>query len=331
MVPAGRRVDLRRAAELRAHADERRGKQPAAVEVANERREALIERRGLSPHGTRDVVVVVPAAVGERDESHARLHEPAGQQHPHARLILAVLVLDLVRLLLEIERLLRLGGTDEAVGPLVERIERVERVALLLVAEVRVHHVEHPATLVEPCHVDARRQVEVAHLEVGVGRVGAQTECRVGRTEIAGAGELVGLAGNADVRRQVLAGTELVRDHRPEARVLERRARAVAREHVVRAALVGGLAMRHRPADRELVGDLRRVRQHLAEPHAGEHRLDAAERAAVLGRRERLGIERLLVGVAAGEIDVDDRLRDALAGGFAFGGMGRLHAEVVTE
>ena len=45
----------------------------------------------------------------------------------------------------------------------------------------------------------------------------------------------------------------------------ERRAGAVAREHVVRAALVGRLAVRHRADDRQLVGDLGGLRQRLAE------------------------------------------------------------------
>ena len=119
----------------------------------------------------------------------------------------------------------------------------------------------------------------------------------------------LGMAGNADVRRQVVARAVLVADHAAHARELQRRAGPVAGEHVVRAALVGRLAVRHRADDGDLVGDLR--------PSCGSVSLkttpaslvcDRAQLAAVLDRGVRLGVERLLVGHAAGQEDVDDAL-----------------------
>ena len=58
---------------------------------------------------------------------------------------------------------------------------------------------------------------------------------------------------------RLLRDAELVADDAdPMLGILQRRAGPVAGEHVVRAALVGRLAVRHRAADGDLVGDLRR-------------------------------------------------------------------------
>ena len=103
---------------------------------------------------------------------------------------------------------------------------------------------------------------------------------------------------------------------------VEGRAGPVAGEHVVRAALVGGLAVRHRAADGDLVGDLGRVLEQFVEEHAVELGRDRAQLAAVLDRGERLGIEGVLMGHAAGQEDVDDRLGRGGLGGAGRGGLG---------
>ena len=111
-----------------------------------------------------------------------------------------------------------------------------------------------------PRLVDPAGEVEVADLEVPPRRVGAEAERAVGAGEITTSGVRVGHRRDAHVRRHVVLRAELVADHAAEARKLQRRARAVAGEHVVRAALVGGLAVRHRAHDRDLVTE-----------HAGHH------------------------------------------------------------
>ena len=275
--------------------------------------------------------MVVPTAVGERDEPHARLDEPPREQHPHAGGIATVFILDGVGLLRHVERFLRLGGTDQSVGPLIKGVEGVERVALLLLPKVVVDDVEHPPPLVKPGHVDASRQVEVADLKLGIGRIGAEAETGVGTRQVARARELVGDARDADVGGEILARSEFVGDHGSDARILQRRARPIAREHVVRAALVGRLAVGHRAADREFVGDLGRMREQFTKSYAGQNRVDAAQGAAVFDRRVGLGVERFLVGVAAGQVDVDDRLGDAFLGRLAGIGPGCLHPKEVAE
>ena len=52
-----------------------------------------------------DVVVDVPAAVGERHEPHAGFDEPPRQQHALARGVAAVVVPELGRLVVHVERL----------------------------------------------------------------------------------------------------------------------------------------------------------------------------------------------------------------------------------
>ena len=88
-------------------------------------------------------------------------------------------------------------------------------------------------------------------------------------------------------------------DNRPEARIRQRRRRLVAGEHVVRAALVGRLAVRERSDHSELVGDARQTGNRLAKyiPSLG---LDRLHLSAILKRTVRLGIESFLVGNPAG-------------------------------
>ena len=95
MIAAGRAVDLRRAAELGRHAHERRIEQLAAIQIANQRGERLVEHRQLALHAAGDVVVVVPTAVRQRDEPHARFDQSPREQHAGAGLVAAVLVADL--------------------------------------------------------------------------------------------------------------------------------------------------------------------------------------------------------------------------------------------
>ena len=77
-----------------------------------------------------------------------------------------------------------------------------------------------------------------------------------------------------------------------------------------------------------LSATVRRLLQILVDPHAGNVRFDAAERPAILDRRERLRIERLLVRHATRHEDINDALGRAF---FAFVklllGLGLLQAE----
>jgi hypothetical protein len=82
----------------------------------------------------------------------------------------------------------------------------------------------------------------------------------------------------------------------------------VAGEHIVRAALVSRFAMRHRADDGDLVGDLRRLRQRFAKHFARRLGGDRPHVATIFQRRVRLRIERLLMGDAAGQVDMNHTL-----------------------
>src|SRR5439155_26793309 len=127
---------------------------------------------------------------------------------------------------------------------------------------------------------DTAWQLQVTDGEAIRGRIGTKAERSERRTEISGAGELVRLARNANIRRQVLARAELVRDDAAHARKLQGRAGTITGKHVVRAALVSRLAVRHRAADRQLVRDLSRLWHHLVDERAGDVRLDRIHGAA---------------------------------------------------
>ncbi len=112
---------------------------------------------------------------------------------------------------------------------------------------------QHAATAVETLRGDVLGSQEVAHGEALVGRIAAERERTEGAAHVARA--LLGdaLARDDDVGRQVVAAALLVGDDGTVARELDGRARTIAGEHVVRAAFVRRLAVRHRPDHGELV------------------------------------------------------------------------------
>ena len=85
------------------------------------------------------------------------------------------------------------------------------------------------------------------------------------------------------------------------------RVRTDARHHVVRTTLVRRLAMGHGANDRQLVRHLGGVLKVLREPLTGVG-LHRAQRTAIFGRREIFRIPCLLMGRAAGQINIDDVL-----------------------
>ena len=171
-----------------------------------------------------------------------------------------------------------------------------------------VHRAEDAAAAVEALVGDARTHIQVADGEARIRRVAAEAERPVGAAEVAGACEFIWLVGHADVGRQVVPRAELMADDRAEGRKLDGRRRTIAGEHVVRAAFVRCFAVRHRADDGELVGDLRGLLEVLRELHAGDRRVHCSERAAIFDRCKVLRIPRFLMGAAAGQVDVDERL-----------------------
>ncbi len=275
--------------------------------------------------------MVVPAAVSDRHQTHAGLDQTARHEQTHARLVAAVFVLQRVGFFFQGEGLARLLAADQLVSVLVEGIHRRERVGFFQRLEVRVHRVQNPAAAGEAVFRDAVRQRQVLHAEIPARRIRAEAERTVSGAEIAAARELVRLIRDTNVGRQIVPGAELVRDHASEARVGKRRARAVAGEHVVRAAFVRRLAVRHAADEAQFVRDLRRILPQLAEEDAVDVGFDAAVGTSVFRRRERFRVKALLMRHPARQEDVDDALRLTLHGLITFQVRVGLHAEEIRK
>src|SRR3954469_21127721 len=97
--------------------------------------------------------------------------------------------------------------------------------------------------LSETLFINALREIEIAYFKASICRIRTETERAVSRAEIARTRKRVRHGRNADVRRQVVPRAEFVRHNAAKARVVNRRAGTIAREHVVRAAIVIGFAM----------------------------------------------------------------------------------------
>ena len=178
-------VQLRRSAELAHHDHERLVEQPALVQVVQEGGEAAVEGRDQADALLRaDVAVVepgdeilmrVPAAVGDGDERDAPLDQPAGQQEALAEGPAAVAVAEVGRLRFEVEGGLRPGRGRQAIGLLEVGVvggprRRLDRPA----AAVERLQVGPPPFEAEA--VEAGVIVQVANPEAGLRRVAADRE-----------------------------------------------------------------------------------------------------------------------------------------------------------
>ena len=265
---------------------------------------------------------MIPPAVGQRDETHSRFDEPAGEQHALSGLAGTVIVAELLRLVGEGE-----GGAgflrgNHGVGTLIEGIHAVERVRFLDRAEVGIDSSAHLAAGGEALFGDAIREAEVADFEILGRRIIAEAERTVSRAEVASAGEGVWDGRNANVGRKVVLRAQLVRDDAAKAGILERRAGAIASEHVVRAAIMVGLAVGHGANNSDLVRNLGRVRHQLGEVNAAQLRLHRAERASIFNRREQLGVKRFLRRHASRQVNLNNGLRGRFRSNTRSGGCG---------
>ena len=151
---------------------------------------------------------------------------------------------------------------------------------------------------IEPCR---------HRLEAFVRRISTQAERTEAGAQVARTGELVGVVGNGNVRRQVVARSILMADDRTEARIRQGRRRLVAGEHVVRAALVCGFAVRKRTNDGEFIRDTGQARNGFAK-HIPSLGLDRLHLAAKFKRAVGLGVEGLLVSDPTRKEYVNDAL-----------------------
>src|SRR5262249_21628025 len=114
------------------------------------------------------------------------------------------------------------------------------------------------------------------------------------------------LRGNANVRRQIIAGTQFMRNDAADAWILDRRARPPAGEHIMGAAIVISLSMRHGADDADFVSDSGRLLERLGKINTVEPGLHRPERATIFNRRQQLWIERFLGRNSSRQENVND-------------------------
>ena len=324
VVAAGILVDLRRAAELARHPEERGIEQAAAFEIGHQSMDRVVEWRHKVVAGHLHVAVAVPRAVVDRHEPRARFDEPPGHDQLFGqplRLVLAVWpklpagrlaaveVEYLVALPLERERLLGIARCDQFVGLGMEAVHGVERGGIGLERpDPLLDELAGLLTAVEPVERQPLRQREVANLEaLPLGGIVAEFERAVGarqKPDVAREGILL---RDGDGGRQESAAAELVRDDRPHRRVVDHRSRDITGGEVVGGDPVVWNLAHDSADDRELVSDLGRLRKVVAEDLA-RLCLHHAEGPPILDGCLRLGVERLVLREATTEVQLDHAL-----------------------
>ena len=167
---------------------------------------------------------------------------------------------------------------------------------------------EQATAAVKALLVDILRRQKVTHGEAFIGRIATEGKRTKGATHIARALFGDGLRRHHDIGRQVVARALLVRNDRTETWKLNRGARTVAREHIMRTTFMRRLTVRHRAHDRELVHDLSDVDEFLADILTRKGRLDRRIRTTVIRGSERLGIPGLVLRHATWQVNVNDRI-----------------------
>ena len=218
VIASGIFVDLWRPAKFTQHHNERVVEQAALIEILDQRGQALIEPLDvIAPIGFEDFRVMIPAAVLDRDETHAHGNQSAREQQALPKIISPVSVPNRIGLAMNVERLLRFLRADQ-LQPL--REEFIEGYCRILGQLVRVAH--HPVKRLahfEPTlragFINLRRQRHVADTERLAVRAAINHERRVLPTEKARSARASHLR-HGDVSWQTIANPALVGNHRAE-------------------------------------------------------------------------------------------------------------------
>ena len=156
---------------------------------------------------------------------------------------------------------------------------------------------------------EAGRQREVADLETLLlsARVATRLKRAVDTRQKSGATSEAVFTRDSDVAGEFAAGPELVLNDRAHLRVIDHRRGCVTGVEMVGGERVVGDFSDDAADHGDLVGDAGQLRQVVAE-HIARLRLHHAERATVFDRCLGLGVERLVVGKATRQVDLDDAL-----------------------
>ncbi len=229
----------------------------------------------------------VPASHIERDESHAGLDQPPGEQGVLPPLVAAVTLAQLRVFFAHVKGFLHLRRSHHVPCLLGERVHALDQAGTVDIAPQAVETLEHAHPLLKLLQADAARQSQVADVEAFVVGIVVRFERIVGHSQI-GCRRTARAAGQRHISRKtghartpLLAHDAAVAGHFVGRDIVRRR---IAGEQKVRRRLVPGVGMRHRANDRQPIDHFGAVRQVFGDLIAGQDRGHRIETAAKLGR-----------------------------------------------
>ena len=181
-------IHLGSAAKFGEPRDERVVEHPTLAEILDQGRVGLVVHRAddlfhARNRGERLRAVDIPGDLvkhGEkrvdRDESHAVLHQPPGQQAALAEAVHAVAVADRLRLPGEIKGLAGLCAGHQPVGGLKILVEESGVFARLKLLGSTLDDFPHLLAAIEPGHADLIGGQQIGHAEIRLRRIGHQGE-----------------------------------------------------------------------------------------------------------------------------------------------------------
>ena len=293
MVAAVERIDRRRATKLPHHEHDRRFKEVAVLQIADERGQRRIEELRLGGVAGEVAGMGVEALKRDLDAPHSRLDEPPGDEAPPSEIAVAVEPLDRFRLAVEIEGSELLRGHEGK--SLTERV-LVERAPHRL-APTGLKRPRQRVERAEPARLAVHRDVRDEILPLLPRRehpVGIELIAEIA----AARGELRppqrDESRELEARRRKLVGSD-----RPESRMDGGRVGTVAGLHGVLTALVVSLLRHQRPDEGKAIENLRQPGIVGGDPHVGDDRGNVLRRPS--GGMPGMGIKGLQLARAAGK------------------------------
>ena len=310
LAAAGDMRDARRAAELTCHNHQHSFVETALVDVFNQCRNGLIDKRSSVRQRVEHVMVdrmVVPVgdAATERpvefggDDFHACFDQPSCEQALLTPLMSSVAISHRVGFAIEFKRLLGRRGRQQVHGLRLEPVDRIHHARLV---DVAAHAIESRANVdpvSQPLFLRVVAQTNVGHVKFGTAGIAENLERFVRGSKISRAGnrEVVVTIDRIDgdvvwnVPRP--PGPKVIGDRHPIGIARHELVLSVwiARKHLQRTGRMPAAGVRQRPHERVLISLRRQSRKQFADLDARNVRIDRRKRPAKVRSGLGLGIK----------------------------------------
>ena len=301
MVTANVLIDVRRAAKFGSQNNQRVLKQTAIVQIGDQSGQSLVQCLTKLRHADKVGIVSVPAAERNLDETHAALHQTAGEQAALAEGFATIGTAQISRFLGQVKSL-------EVFG-----LHHRDRVVIHLgiglhiavgegAAEVLVQFISQLHACLEFVFREAGLELDVLETVLRVVHV----ERAVGSREETGAWMAAVIADEDKIRQRAVAATLEHIEPGPHRRMANGAAQLVAGVHHVVSLLMSALSRGERVDHRAVMHLLRGERQVFSKADSVSAGLDGLGRSA--GRRARLWIPSVQMSLATAHVEVNDIL-----------------------